>query len=121
MSPISDRDAAYLEVLLGPVRTCAKYKPMFGKGRKPTSLDDFVALYGADPLYHWVGLDSDLMYAAHKAAGGMTSVYRQLGVGCERLIRRVLMDSLALDREDLKWSFEYERAKGKIGTRSLDA
>jgi hypothetical protein len=34
-------------------------------------------MYGADPFCSWVGLDSPLMYAAHKAAGGMTSVYRQ--------------------------------------------
>lgn len=122
MSSIREQDQQNLEVLLSPVRTCAKYKPMFGKGgEKASSLEEFVALYGADPLYHWVGLDSEMMYAAHKAAGGMTSVYRQLGVGCERLIRRILMNSLGLDAEALKWSFEYERAKGKVGTRSLDA
>jgi hypothetical protein len=40
-------------------------------------------MYGADPFYHWVGLDSQLMYAAHKVAGGMTSIYRHLGIGCQ--------------------------------------
>lgn len=64
------------------------------------------ALYGADPLYHWMGLDSPLMFAAHKAAGGMTSIYRQLGIGCERLFRAVLKDELALNEEQVKWSYE---------------
>jgi hypothetical protein len=121
MTPDARQDERYLQVLLAPIAKCANYKPKFGKEEKGTSLEQFHALYGADPLYHWVGLDSDLMYAAHKAAGGMTSVYRQLGGGCERLIRAVIMDSLALDIEDLKWSFEFERASGKLGIRSLDA
>ncbi|MCX6277959.1 MAG: hypothetical protein NT004_07665 [Bacteroidetes bacterium] len=38
------------------------------------SLSGFLKLYGSDPFYSWIGLDSSLMYAAHKAAGGMTSV-----------------------------------------------
>ena len=69
-------------------------------------LDAFTATYGSDPLYHWVGLDSPLMFAAHKAAGGMTSVYRQLGIGCERLFRQVLRDGFALDAEQVQWSYE---------------
>jgi len=31
-------------------------------------------MYRSDPFYNWVGLDNPLMYAAHKAAGGMTSI-----------------------------------------------
>lgn len=34
------------------------------------------------------------MYAAHKAAGGMTSVYRQIGIGCERLFRKLVSAEL---------------------------
>lgn len=121
MTETRERDEKYLRVLLTPIAKCSSYTPKFGKEEKDTSLEQFHALYGADPLYHWVGLDSDLMYAAHKAAGGMTSVYRQLGAGCERLVRSVIMDSLGLEAEDLKWSFEFERASGKLGIRSLDA
>ncbi len=90
------RDAAYLEVIIKPIRVCAAYKPKFGRGGK-TGLDlaDFQALYGADPFYSWFGLDNPLMYTAHKVAGGMTSVYRQIGIGCERLFRRILRDQLA--------------------------
>jgi len=58
----------------------------------------------ADPLYHWMGLDSPLMFAAHKAAGGMTSVYRQLGIGCERIFRQVLQDELELTDAQVAWS-----------------
>jgi hypothetical protein len=114
-------DDDYVELLLDPVRACAKYQPKFGKSDEPVSLQQFEGMYGADPLYHWVGLDSSLMYAAHKAAGGMSSIYRQLGIGCERLIRRILFDTLDLEAESLKWSFEVERAKNRLGVRSLDA
>lgn len=129
--------------MLAPLRECAKYRPAFGKGKvrskveteiddegngeatsKPieegVTLEQFRVLYGADLLYHWVGLDSDLMYAAHKAAGGMTSIYRQLGVGCERLLRGIVKDAFALDDEQLKWSYNYEKEPGKTATHTLD-
>lgn len=75
-------------------------------GGDEVDLAGFTSLYGADPLYHWMGLDSPLMFAAHKAAGGMTSVYRQLGIGCERLFRQVLQDELDLSEDQVKWSYE---------------
>ena len=79
----------YLEIFLAPVRQCKSYRPKFGQRNKKQgfSLSEFKTLYGSDPFYSWVGLDTDLMYAAHRAAGGMTSVYRQIGIGCERLFR----------------------------------
>lgn len=46
-----------------------------------------------------------MMYAAHKAAGGITSVYRQIGIGCERLFRQILRDALGLSTEDVAWSY----------------
>lgn len=100
-----DRDLSYREILLAPLRTSADYLPKMGGGGE-VDLEGFTALYGADPLYHWLGLDSPLMFAAHKAAGGMTSVYRQLGIGCERLFRQILKDELALSEDQVKWSYE---------------
>lgn len=102
---MSDRDHRYTEILLAPLRTSADYLPKMGGGEE-VDLAGFTALYGADPLYHWVGLDSPLMFAAHKAAGGMTSVYRQLGIGCERLFRQVLRDELGLSDDQVRWSYE---------------
>jgi len=142
VSQLSD-DNRYLELILAPLRECAKYRPAFGKGKvrfkvetetddesneeaesepieEGVTLDQFHVVYGADLLYHWVGLDSDLMYAAHKAAGGMTSIYRQLGVGCERLLRGIVKDALALDEEQVKWSYDYEKEPGKTATHTLD-
>ncbi len=78
-------------------------------------------LYGADPVYAWLGLDSPLMYAAHKAAGGMTSIYRQLGIGCERLVRAIMADRLGLSREQMQWTYEAVDEKGKAKTLTLDA
>jgi hypothetical protein len=93
---------------------------MFGKEDRPATLEEFRRFYAADPLYQWIGLDSDLMYAAHKAAGGMTSVYRQLGVGCERLLREVTKDQLGLDDEEVRWSYKYENERRKAAVRHLD-
>lgn len=114
-------DARYLEVILDPIRVCANYNPKFGQGKGAgLTLDQFQALYQKDPFYNWFGLDNPLMYAAHKAAGGMTSVYRQIGIGCERVFRQVLQDSLGLSTEAVTWSYEITGANGKKRTLSLD-
>lgn len=36
----------------------------------------------------------------------MTSIYRQIGIGCESLFRQILADNLGLSTEDVKWSYE---------------
>ena len=61
-----------------------------------------------------------MMYTAHKTAGGMTSVYRQIGIGCERLFRRVVKDSLELSEEDVTWSYQVTLANGRKRTLYLD-
>lgn len=72
-----EHDKRYVQLLLKPLKKCADYAPAFGRSTVSVkSVDDFKRMYASDPLYHWVGLDSPLMYAAHKAAGGMTSIYR---------------------------------------------
>jgi hypothetical protein len=122
--PPSDdaRDGLYRELLLTALRECRRYRPAFGgEARAPVSLEQFKTLYGRDPLYHWVGLDSDRMYAAHKAAGGMTSIYRQLGIGCERLVRQVIQDSFALTQDEVAWAYEYETENGLKTVLTLDA
>jgi hypothetical protein len=62
-----------------------------------------------------------MMYAAHKAAGGMTSVYRQLGIGCERLVREVIKDNLELTAQQVAWSYRYVRDDGEPALLTLDA
>lgn len=113
------RDARYRELLLAPLRKCADYTPKFGRGGSGVDLDEFKEIYGSDPLYSWVGLDSPLMYAAHKAAGGMTSIYRQLGIGCEALFRAILRDEFGLTSEEAKWEYERPRSGGREGTQRL--
>jgi len=115
-------DEQYVEILLTPLKECKKYKPAFGSNESEgVSLTSFRTLYARDPLYHWVGLDDDLMYAAHKAAGGMTSIYRQLGIGCERLLRQIIKDSLMLSTEQVSWSYRYDKGDGKTALHTLDA
>lgn len=120
--PQSDKDDSYRELFLTPLRECANYIPQLGgQTEEGVNLERFHQLYGADPLYHWVGLDSAAMFAAHKAAGGITSVYRQLGIGCERLARKVFSDTLRLDPAELLWGYDVTTDAGKIGRITLDA
>lgn len=118
---VEDDDLIYRELLLSPLRTCKNYKPKFGSNDNEMSLETFHTLFKADPLYSWIGLDDPLVYAAHKAAGGITSIYRQLGIGCERLVRRVIMDTFKLQAQDVLWSYEIVKEDGSKGTLTLDA
>lgn len=120
------RDVRYRERLLEPIRVCADYKPAFGVAGREAEIDlaGFTRLFGADPLYSWLGLNSPLMYAAHKAAGGMTSIYRQIGIGCERLVRSIIQDELALSDDEVRWGFEVKYDNGgetKSRRLTLDA
>ena len=116
-------DKEYLAILTGYIQVCAKYKPKLGHGAKAGyELDEFQRIYRADPFYNWLGLDNPLMYAAHKAAGGMTSIYRQIGIGCEFLFRRILQDQLGLNDEDVRWSYSLPRVDGRKARKlHLDA
>lgn len=121
-SPPVSLDALYLALVLNPIRVCRSYKPKFGLGAGDgVSLEQFKRLYGQDPFYEWFGLDNPLMYAAHKAAGGMTSIYRQIGIGCEQLFRKMIQDSLSLASEEVVWSYEIMGTNDKSRTLSLDA
>ena len=113
-------DAKYLSLMLDPIRVSARYKPRFGLRGAGLDLAGFSELYGSDPFYSWVGLDSPLVYAAHKAAGGMTSIYRQLGVGCDRLFRTLLQDTLNLSEEQAKWGYTLPVPGGRTRTLELD-
>ncbi len=118
---VKDRDARYLEIILDCVRVCSSYRPKFGQGRSSgLTLGEFQDHYGKDPFYGWFGLDNPMMYAAHKAAGGMTSVYRQIGIGCERVFRKILQDALQLSETDVVWSYKVPAPSGKTRRLSLD-
>lgn len=115
-------DEQYREIFLSPIRKCSEYRPAFGRGRS-TGLcyTEFQELYGSDFFYSWLGLDDQRVYAAHKAAGGLTSVYRQIGIGSERLFRAVIGDTLELSEEQMGWRYEYDKSARKKGIHTLDA
>lgn len=115
----SNTDEEYIRIVTRPLLSCMNYRPRFGTGVGLT-LSEFQRLYQADPFYFWFGLDSPLMYTAHKAAGGMTSVYRQIGIGCQRLVQRILMDTLGLTAEQSTWSYQIQGTGDKLRTLSLD-
>lgn len=113
----------YIEIFLEPIKKCKDYKPKLGESQNTTgvSLENFLEIYGADIFYSWIGLNSNLMYAAHKAAGGMTSIYRQIGVGCEHLFREIIIDTTHYTNRDFaEWSYKTQTQNGKIKTLSLD-
>ena len=115
-------DHDYLTVLLEPIRKCGEYTPKFGRGgKKGFTLEEFRQHYQSDQFYSWFGLDNPLMYAAHKAAGGMTSIYRQIGIGCEALFRYILCNELGLSEKDVQWSYTVRKADGGTRTLALDA
>ena len=122
-----ETDALFRERLLEPIRICAQYRPKFGgagSDEEEFTIKDFETLFGADPLYSWLGLNSPLMYAAHKAAGGMTSIYRQLGIGCERLFRAIVQNELKLSDDEVRWGFDVTSGQGsdaKVQRATLDA
>lgn len=114
-------DDKYMQIITDPIRSSAGYRPKFGRaGGAGMSLADFLEMYRADPFYMWFGLDDPLLYAAHKAAGGMTSVYRQIGLGCERLFRAVLQDTLDLSDDEAQWSYTVETDTGRPKRFQLD-
>ena len=116
---MTSQDEEYLDILLDPIETCKAYDPKFGQS-SAVSLADFHVLYGTDPFYSWLGLDNPLLYAAHKASGGITSLYRQLGIGSERLFRRVLRDQLGLSEDEVNWSYTVTTGGGRASTLALD-
>lgn len=120
---MNTKDKLYLETFLEPIKKCKTYRPKFGQGgtEKGFSLNEFKLLYSSDPFYSWVGLDTELMYAAHRAAGGITSIYRQIGIGCERLFRAILIDTTGYtDSKFATWSYTTQTQSGKLRKLSLD-
>ena len=115
----SDREL--VETFLIPVRKCANFRPAFGLSKSDgVGFEQFERIYGDDPFYSLIGMTVPSVYAAHRAAGGMTSVYRQLGIGAERLFRAVLSKQLGLSAPQLAWSYEYPAGK-KMKAHTLDA
>ncbi len=116
-----DRTRKYLNILVEPIRVCAAYRPKFGQGvGAGLTVTEFQTLYGGDPFYSWFGLDNAMMYAAHKTAGGITSIYRQIGIAGERLFRAVLVDELGLSDDQVTWSYTVQTAGGRTRRLSLD-
>lgn len=114
-------DPELVDIFLTPIRKCADYRPAFGKGRGETlELPGFRCLYGADPFYAWLGLDDPLVYAAHKASGGLSSIYRQIGVGAERLVRHIIQSVFSLGENQASWGYDYAKPDGTNAQHLLD-
>jgi hypothetical protein len=110
---ITAEDDQYLQIILKRIEVCKQYKPKFGQGQSQgLSLEEFQQLYSSDLFYSWFGLDHPLMCAAHKAAGGIASVYRQIGIGCEELFRQILRDQLGLSDSQVRWAYKLPKLGG---------
>ena len=121
MNTMESQDEKYLRLIRSALRVCLNYKPAFGHGKGAgISLARFQQIYREDEFYGWFGLDSPLVYAAHKAAGGMTSVYRQIGLSCQLVFQNVLQDTLGLSVDDATWSYQVKAKGAKARTLALD-
>lgn len=121
LSDTLSQDERYFTLFTTAIHRCLTYKPKFGMGKSSgLAVKEFRTLYQADPFYNWLGLDSPLMYAAHKAAGGMTSVYRQIGIGSQWIFSQILVDMLELSTDQTAWSYTVATGKGKNRKLSLD-
>jgi len=117
----AEADERYLALIRNALRVCLNYKPAFGHGKGDgISVARFQQIYREDEFYGWFGLDSPLVYAAHKAAGGMTSVYRQIGLSCQLVFQNVLQDTLGLTAADATWSYKVKSQGVKARSLSLD-
>lgn len=114
------RNDKYLKIIVDQIEVCRNYRPAFGREQKHT-LREFQQLYGSDPFYAWLGLNDPIVYAAHRAAGGITSIYRQIGLGCEQLFRQIVQDHLDLNSEQVRWSYQIPAANQLGRKLSLDA
>ncbi len=114
-------DNEYLQILLEPLKATEGYLPKLGHGGKQVvSPEVFQEIYQQDVFYRWIGLNMPEIYIAHRAAGGITSLYRQLGIGCEQLLRRILKDTLELAERDLDWDYRVSEGERNFKV-SLDA
>ncbi|KAA0217036.1 MAG: hypothetical protein DYG94_01960 [Leptolyngbya sp. PLA3] len=121
MSEVEPQDEKYLSLIRSALRVCLNYKPAFGHGKGDgITLARFQQIYREDEFYGWFGLDSPLVYAAHKAAGGMTSVYRQIGLSCQLVFQNVLQDTLGLSSADATWSYKVKAKGAKARSLALD-
>jgi hypothetical protein len=120
MNEQHETDARYMSLIVNAIRVSANYRPKLGHGGEGVELSAFIALYNSDPFYSWLGLNSPIVYAAHKAAGGMTSIYRQLGTGCERLFRMLLQDTLGLTAAQSSWEYRVPTVSGGERILRLD-
>lgn len=101
---MKNRDEWYLSVLTDPVKATRHCEPLFGRrGQRGVDLDEFQSIYGADLFYRTCGLNDPAVYAAHRAASVMTSMYRQLGKGARQLIRAILCDSFGVTDDEATW------------------
>ena len=95
-----------MAIIENTLSVCDRYKPKFGVGKsKGLSFDQFREIYSSDAFYSWFGLSSSRVYATHKAAGGLTSIYRQIGTAMERIFRLVLKEQLDVTEDDCTWKY----------------
>ena len=116
---MNPQDEKYLQIILERLSTCKTYQPKFGTG-KTVSLEKFKSMYSNDPFYSWFGLDNSIIYTAHKAAGGITSLYRQIGLGSEEVFRQIFQDEMGLSAEEATWSYKITTSSGRTQKLSLD-
>lgn len=92
----------YLDIFTGPLKVARSYE----KQEMPQ----------ADPFMDWLGLNLPILIEVRERAGRQTSISRQVGLGCERLLLRLIQDKFGVPAESCGWSQVVEGQR-----RTLDA
>ena len=101
-----------IKIIEDSLKVSWRYRPKFGAGGSTgLSFEQFHQIYSSDVFYSWFGLSSARIYAAHKAAGGLTSIYRQIGTAIEKVFRLVLKEQLEVTEEDCMWKYSLPNSK----------
>ncbi len=113
MSSSQEQEKKYFGIIKRSLKVCKTYRPHFGQ-TKGVTLEQFTAIYSNDQFYSWLGLGRPEVYEAHRIAGVITSLYRQIGIACQEIFVQIIRDKLGLSKEDSSWSVAEEK-------RTLDA
>lgn len=98
----STEDQTLLEILLGPLQNNRYVR------REPPQVDAFLG---------WFGLGDSKVLGLKRQAGLVTSIYRQLGIGCERVLRHLIQSRLDVPADQCTWAWQSDDGR----KYSLDA
>lgn len=105
-------DKELVESFLGPIRECAEYRPAFEHSDSAgVDLQGFLDLYGGDPFYAWIGLDTPLTgtladdartstfaFFKHVVGYDLVAFFERNSVAIKSEVRKIVQGLLGADQ-----------------------